>query len=157
MAASRALRRLLAVLELEEEQAQGALESALAALRSLEEARAQAGERERRGRRLVAASAHSGEMVDRLAGLEQAAAAQRLAGVLRMRIREAESAVAARRECLLAKRAERRQAATLVEEAKAAELLRAARREQQAADECFLGRRRERTGAAAERGTGKNG
>ncbi len=77
MAVSRALRRLLRIRELEEEQSRLALESALGELNRLEASLAAAVERERRGRRLVKASAQTGELPDRLAGLEETRAADR--------------------------------------------------------------------------------
>lgn len=147
MAVSRALRRLLSVLELEEEQARIALERALGELRRLEAARSDAIERERAGRRLVAASAASGEMVDRLAGMEEGRTAQRLAGILKMRIAEAARQAAARREAFLAKRVERQQVRTLIEEAQAAQAADAGRRQQQSIDEWFLSRGRHAPGA----------
>ena len=70
MAVSRALRRLLRIRELEEEQCRLALEAAIGELSRLEHAMAATAERDRRGRRLVEASARSGELRDRLAGLE---------------------------------------------------------------------------------------
>lgn len=156
MAVSRALRRLLGVLELEEEQAHAALERSLGELRWLEEARSSAMERERKGRRLVAASAGNGELVDRLAGLEEGRTARRLGAVLKMRIAEAEKEVAVRRRSFLAKRVERRQAATLIEETEAAEATEASRRGQQATDEWFLGRKRqERAGDVTAPGAGE--
>lgn len=142
MAVSRALRRLLGVLELEEEQAHIALERSLGQLRRLEDARAVALERECAGRRLVAASAGNGEILDRLAGIEESRAARRLAAVLKTRIADAARDAGARRDAFLAKRVERRQAATLVEQAQAAEAAEADRRSQQSADEWFLDHRR---------------
>ena len=147
MAVARALRRLLRVLELEEEQAQGALEGALGELRRLEQARSLTLARERRGRAWVAASASSGRLADRLAGIEEARAARHLVGVLAERIAEAERGVAARREEYLAKRVERRQAETLIGEAEARAAAVSGRRSQQSLDEWFLNRGR--TGAHA--------
>ncbi len=57
MAVSRALRRLLRIRELEEEQSRLALESALGELNRLKHALTATAERDRRGRRLVEASA----------------------------------------------------------------------------------------------------
>lgn len=142
MPVSRALRRLLSVLELEQEQARGALELAIAGLRRLESARSSTLERERAGRRLVVASAGSGELVDRLAGLDEARTARRLSVFLRIRIANAHQEVVARQEAFLAKRVERRQAATLIEEAEARDAAVAGRREQQSTDEWFLERKR---------------
>jgi hypothetical protein len=141
MAVSRALRRLLSVLELEEEQAHATLQRSLGEQHRFEEAHLAVLERERAGRRLLVASAGSGEIVDRLAGMEESRTARRLAGILKTRIAEAAQEVAARREAFLAKRVERQQAATLIEEAQAKEAAEASRRSQQSTDEWFLSRR----------------
>lgn len=155
MAVSRALRRLLGVLELQQEQARVALELAIAELGRLESARSWALERERAGRRLVAASAGSGELVDRLAGIEEVRTARRLALLLKARIAETQREVALRREAFLAKRVERRQAETLIEEATARGATEAVRRAQQSVDEWFLDRaRRSKPTRDAEPGCG---
>ena len=65
MAVSRALRRLLRVLEIEEEQSRLALESAVGELGILEHSLTATRTRERSGRRLVISSAQSGELPDR--------------------------------------------------------------------------------------------
>ena len=162
MAASRAMRRLVRVLELQEEQAQGELETAVGLLRRIENARTVAVERERQGRRLVTASAQSSELanqlIDRLAGLEETRRARQLAGVLRMRIAEVEREVTARREVFLAKRVARQQAETVVREAEARVALEAGRRGQQMLDEWFLRRRpgAEPDGSAAARWNGED-
>lgn len=141
MPAPRTLRRLLRVLELEEEQAQGALETALGELRLLLAGRAAALERERRGRRLVGASAASGELTERLAGIEEARAGRRLVEVLKERIAATEREASARREAFLAKRVERRQAETLAREAEAREARETERRTRQSLDEWYLHRK----------------
>ena len=64
-----------------------------------------------------------------------------------MRIAEVARQAAARREAFLAKRVERQQVQTLIEEAQAAEAAEAGRREQQSTDEWFLGRRRQAAGS----------
>lgn len=137
MAVARALRRVLRIRDLEEEQGRLALESALAGLRRLEHARASAVERDRRGRRLVEASAHTGELPDRLAGLEETRTAERLALALAPMIVEAQQEVTALREQYLAKRVERRQAETLIREAEVRDAEEAGRRGQQALDDWF--------------------
>ena len=119
MAVSRALRRLLRIRDLEEEQGRLALESALGELRHLENALAAAVERDRRGRRLVEASARTGELPDRLAGLEETRAAGRRSAALGEWIADAELDVAALRQEFLARRVERRQAETLIQESEA--------------------------------------
>ncbi|HUA99500.1 MAG TPA: hypothetical protein VMA34_14310 [Terracidiphilus sp.] len=140
MAVSRPLRRLLRVLDLEEEQRKLALESALASLRQLEHALVAAVQRERGGRGLVTASAATGKLADRLAGLEEARAALRRAAALTPRIADAEEDAADRREEYLAKRVERRQAETLVEESEKRDAAEAARRSQQGLDDWYLNR-----------------
>jgi flagellar biosynthesis chaperone FliJ len=140
MAASRALRRLLRIRDIEEEQSRLALESALSQLNRLEHALAATAERDRRGRRLVDASARTGELPDRLAGLEETRAAGRHAAALAPRIGDAELGVAARRREFLLKRVERRQAETLIQEAEARDAVEAGRREQQALDDWFRNR-----------------
>jgi flagellar biosynthesis chaperone FliJ len=140
MAVSRALRRLLRIRDLEEEQARLALETALGEQHRLEQALASASGRERGGRSLVSASARSGELPDRLAGLEETRAAGRLTVVLTPRLIEADEEVVALREDYLAARVERRQAGTLIEEAKARDALDFDRRSQQGLDDWFRNR-----------------
>jgi len=62
MAVSRAMRRLLRVLHIQEEQSRTALESAVAQLRRLEQAQTANDERGRSGRHLVTASALHGRL-----------------------------------------------------------------------------------------------
>src|ERR1039458_373198 len=83
MAVSRALRRLLRIRSLEEEQRRLALESAIGELNRLEHALAATAQQDRRGRRLVEVSARSGELPDRLAGPEETGAATRHAAAER--------------------------------------------------------------------------
>ena len=161
MAVSRALRRLLRVLAIEEEQRRVALESALGELRQLEHALGATGDRDRRGRLLVTSSVLSDELTDRLAGLEETRAAMRCATALRPRIAEAEGEVEELREEFLAKRVERRQAETLVEAAAARDASEAARRGQQSLDDWYLnrfrGREREPESAAEPASTAESG
>lgn len=140
MAVSRALRRLLRVLKIEEEQCRLALESAVGELRRLERAIAAASDQARSGRRLVTSSAHSGELHDRLAGLEETRSAKRRAVALESLIEEAESEIDARRRTFLAKRVECRQAETLIREAEARDALILGRRTQQGLDDWYLNR-----------------
>ncbi|MGH9606712.1 MAG: hypothetical protein ACRD3N_13565 [Terracidiphilus sp.] len=173
MAVSRALRRLLRVLDIEEEQRRAALESALGELRQLEQALAAAEERERRGRQLVrtggaggaftgrtadamgkAADLRADFMVDRVAGIEEMRAAVRRAAALKPLIAQSQAEAAELREQFLAKRVERRQAETLIEEAEARDAVEAARRGQQVLDDWYLNRFR---GAKSEVGRVKAG
>jgi hypothetical protein len=141
MAVSRAMRRLLQVLEIQEEQCRGAVELARAELRRLEQALTWNVERARSGRRLVSASAATGEVTDRIAGIEETHVAKRVAKALAPRIVESESAVNLRQQEFLGKRIERRQTETLIEEAEALESIEAGRRAQRDLDEWFLSRR----------------
>ncbi len=140
MPVSRAMRRLLQVLEIQEEESRAAMESARGELHRLERALEASQQRERLGRRLVAASAATGEVVDRMAGLEESRAAARLAKALAPRIEEAAEAVEELRQVFLAKRIERRQTETLIEETEAQDKVEAERRGQRDLDDWFLGR-----------------
>jgi flagellar export protein FliJ len=140
MAVSRAMRRLLRVLEMQEEQAKVQMESALADLRRLERALNAAGERERAGRQLVKTSAMASESTDRLAGVEESRMASRQAAALKPRIAGAGAAVNERRREFMDKRVERRQAETVIERAEAQEAAEAGRRGQRESDDWFLGK-----------------
>jgi hypothetical protein len=140
MAVSRALRRLLNVLEIEEDQCRLALETAMGEVRLLERSMTAARTRERSGRQLFISSASSGELPDRLAGIEETRAARRRALALTPRIADAELEAAELREAYLLKRVERRQAETLIEEAEARDAIEAGRHGQQALDDWYLNR-----------------
>jgi flagellar biosynthesis chaperone FliJ len=142
MAVSRALRRLLQIRGLEEEQRRAALESALGEMNRIGRALAAAGERDRRGRRLVETGIRTCQMLDRIAGIEEARAASRQAAALALRIEATEEQVTTARLAFLAKRAERRQAETLVRETEARDAAEAGRRGQQALDEWHRSRLR---------------
>ena len=137
MAVSRALRRLFRIRDLEEEQSRLALEASQADLSRLKHSLESTVERDRRGRQLVERSARSGELPDRLAGLEEARAAVRLAQALTPRIVDAEQDVAELRDQYLEKRVERRQAETLIEEAEARDALATERKSQQGLDDWY--------------------
>ncbi len=137
MAVSRALRRLLRIRELEEEQNRLALESASGELNRLERTLAAAFERERLGRRLVESGTRGNQLMDRIAGLEEARSATRHAIALGPKIDAKQEEVAERRQEFLIKRVERRQAETLIEETEAREAIEADRRGQQALDDWY--------------------
>jgi hypothetical protein len=143
MAVSRAMRRLRQVRQMEEELCQAALESAVSDLGRIETALKCAQERERAGRRQVTASAATGEVIDRVAGLEETRTARRHAEMLRRLIAEQELVVAARRAGFLARRMERRQVETLIENGEALETIKSSRRGQRELDDWFLGRAQE--------------
>jgi aspartokinase len=146
MAVSRAMRRLLRVLEMQEEQARAQMESALADLRKLERALDAAGERERAGRRLVKTSAAMNEttdpIIDRLAGVEESRTASRQAAALKPKIATAGAQVSERRREFLDKRVERRQAETVISRAAEQEASESGRRVQRELDDWFLDKSR---------------
>jgi hypothetical protein len=137
---SRALRRLLRIRELEEEQSRLALDSVQGQLAQLEGALTAAQERARLGRRLVSDSAWNGKLQDRLAGLEEARFAVRHAVALSDRIESAKIEVDELRQSFLARRVERRQSETLIKEAEASDHLEAERYGQQALDDGYRSR-----------------
>jgi len=129
---------------LEEEQAQAAMEAALAVLHHLQNQLQHALDREHVGRQLFSMSAQSGDAVDRLAALQEVASGQRSATGLRSRIEQAEQEVVDLREKFLAKRIERKQAETLLRAAEAREVTVLERRMQQSTDDWYLGRMQQR-------------
>lgn len=137
MAVSRALRRLLRIRDLEEEQRRIALESAQGELNRLNHAQVATTGRERWGRRLVGESARSGELPDRLSGLEETRTADRLAQALASRIETVQEDVGKLRAEYLAKRVEVRQAETLIKETEARDAFEATRRSQQTLDDWY--------------------
>jgi flagellar export protein FliJ len=140
MAVSRGLRRVLEIRRIREEQSQAALDAALGDLRRLEAALELSLKREREGRRLLAASAVSGNVVDRIAGLAETRNAERRESLLKPRIEDAEDKVGERRAEFLEMRMERQQAETLIEHQKAREALDGARQAQRDSDDWFLGK-----------------
>jgi aspartokinase len=125
---------------MEEEQCKAALESAMGELSRLERMMCGAQDRARGGRQLIAASARSGELTDRLAGVEELRAAGRHAQALTARIAPAKREAAELREIFLAKRVERRQAETLLREDEARQAVEADRRAQHSVDDWYLSR-----------------
>jgi hypothetical protein len=149
MSVSRAMRRLLHIRNLEEEQSRMALESALGELNRLECERMAAVARDRRGRRLVEASTQTGQLPDRVAGLEETRSAAHHAKALEPRIESKEDEVAELRQEFLSKRVEHRQAETLIQETEAQDAIEAERRAQQSLDGWY-GARMHRKGTEAE-------
>jgi len=143
MAISRGMRRLLGVLEAQEERYRAEMETALADLKTLERALDAAWDRAREGRRLVWASAISNELTERLTGLEEARGGARQAESLRPRIADAEAKARTRRQEFLSKRTERRQAELVMERAEAMGAMMAGRRGQRALDDWYLGKLRQ--------------
>ena len=140
MPVSRALRRLLRIRGLEEEQSRAALESVMGELSCLEKAVVAAAGRDRQGRRLVSSSAQSGELPDRLAGLEESRTAIRQGKVLKGTRDDLRQRVEILQQGFLARRVGRRQAETLIEAAEAMDAIEAERRGQQALDDWYRSR-----------------
>jgi hypothetical protein len=138
VAVSKAIRRLLHLLNMEEEMRRRGLESARGKLVQLETALKAAGQQERRGRQLFNSGVQSEVLPDRLAGLEEVHAGIRLGSLLQLHIELAALQVNERREEYFAKRLERRQAETLVEAAEATYKSEVNRKSQQALDEWYL-------------------
>jgi flagellar export protein FliJ len=130
-----ALDRLFRVRELEEEQCRTAVEEAAGQVRRLENAVVAAQERKRHGRMLVAASAQSGDLLDRVAGLEEMRSAGLAQENLSRRVKDAETALANLRQRFLAKRVERRQVETLLKQQEAALAFETDRRDQRVLDD----------------------
>jgi flagellar export protein FliJ len=145
MTVSDSLRRLLHIRVLEEEQHKIALEAALAELHRLENALRAMRARERSGREHLASASRSGDATDRIAGIVECESARHGAQVIEARIPQAALRAGAAREQYLAKRVERRQVETVIEEAKAAQNAEATRRSQQSTDEWFSTRRHARS------------
>jgi len=141
MPVSRALRRLLRIREIEEEQCRMRLEAASGELHQLTAALEATSERDRRGRQMVSASAHSGELPDRLAGMEESRTAARFADFLVPRIAAQEKQVAQLRQEFLEKRVEHRQVETLIEETQAKDAIETDRRSQQMLDDWYNARK----------------
>lgn len=140
MPVSRSLRRLLRIRDLEEEHLRLAMETSIAQLQSLQNALATAQLRGRKGKELLALGTRSGEIADRQAGLVETYAAERRAQALIPHIEEAEANTLRLRQSYLAKRVERRQAETLIEEAEARDAVEAGRKSQGALDEWYRSR-----------------
>src|ERR1700738_4461868 len=104
MPVSRALRRLLHVRTMEEEQQRLALESALGELHALEDALSAARARDRAGRALLNLSFQASDPTDRPAAQVEVQSAVRRAAFLKPRIAAAETAASRARQAFLDKR-----------------------------------------------------
>jgi len=142
MASPRLMERVLRIRRIEEDQSRRLLDLALAELAQLERALSEAKQRKRVGRELIRASAMSGEMMDRVAGLEESRSAGRRALSLISCIRAAAERVALLRQDYLSKRTSRLQAETLAEAEAAREAAMSQRHEQQSLDDWYLNRMR---------------
>ncbi len=150
MPVSNALKRLLRIRDLEQEQHRRTFESAVSELRRLEEALERASARERGGRTDFTANVldhnpHQEPHAKPLAlqsALVETAIGQSHAQALAPRISRAAVQVAQRRQEFLLKRVEHRQAETLIRDAEAADAVEATRQSQKHLDDWFLARTR---------------
>jgi len=134
------MRKLLRVREMEEEQSRAALERALSEQKRLEAALEEAKRRERKGKELLAESAFTGELTDRVAGIEEIRTAERHAGGLKARLGGAEQVVELRRQEMRARRIERLRVETLITRRQEEEAVETERRAQRDLDDWFLQR-----------------
>lgn len=137
MTVSTAMRRLLRIRHLEEEQRRLALESAAGELSLLEHALDSTHRREACGRRLIASSASMDDSASRAAALEESCSASRHATFLDAKIEDAREEVEDLRALFLESRVERRQAETLIDEAVRQQAIEADRLAQQTLDDLF--------------------
>lgn len=132
MAPSKRLHRLLGIRQAEEERSQSEMETAIAELRRIELAQATTHGRGKRARALVASSAQTGDLMDRIAGLLEMKTIERLQRMLLEMVDAARKDAQEKRQELLSRRVARRQVETLVN-AKSAEAIADANRKAQAA------------------------
>jgi hypothetical protein len=138
MAVSKTVRRLLQVLELEEESRRRDLESSQFGLAQLDAALGEAGKQQKMGRILFASGVRSNDASDRLVGQAEVHASRRRGEVLQQCIQESTQIVETLRTALIEKQVERKQAETLVKAAETRESLEEKRRTQQSLDAWFL-------------------
>ncbi|HEX4286630.1 MAG TPA: hypothetical protein VHZ28_16170 [Terracidiphilus sp.] len=132
------MRRLLRIRELQEEQSRSMLESALQELEQLRATLAAVLRRATQARSLIHQSAYTGEPLDRVAGLEEQGMAARCSDHVAHRIDAAEQHTLELRAHYLSTRVERRQAETLIANAREIDARDGAKEDQNAADERFL-------------------
>jgi len=145
MTLSTNLERLRGIRQTEERQSGLLMESALAELRRIEIALRRAQERNRRALELVGSSVRTGEWIDRIAGIEETAATDRLMSILALKMEAAEKQAEKIRQEFLSKRIERRQVETLLEEAETQDALETKRKNQRSMDEWHRGQHRAKT------------
>jgi hypothetical protein len=135
MADSTRLQRLLDIRQAEEERSRQEMETAIAELQNLELADATTHERGKRACRLLASSAQTGDLMDRIAGLHEMATADRLQRMLIKKIDAARKDAQGKRQELLAGRLARRQVEALVDAKSAEARVEANRKIQSALDD----------------------
>lgn len=138
MTVTKAVQRLSRVLFLEEELRRKELLTAQSELVRLEEALKLCGQEERNGRSWMAVGLQSGDLADRLAGIEEIKRSRRGAVAMRPLIDQSTLRVEECRAAFLDKRVERKQAKTLVEVAETREAIEVNRKSQQSLDDWYL-------------------
>ncbi len=135
MKSSHALRRLLRIRALQEEQSRLALETAQAEQKRLDAALAESRRSERRSRESIFAGVRSGDAVERIAGIMQSFESERASKQIAAWKLEADLAAARLRKAFLADRTERRQTERMVEAAAAEATAQEERSAQKALDD----------------------
>jgi flagellar export protein FliJ len=156
MAAPTSLKRLAAIRRAEEQHSRTRMEMAIAELHRLEQAFDGARNRAKQGRRSIVSAVNSGASEDRIAGMTEIAAADRVTVLLAEIIHSAERQVSELRDAFVAKRIERRQAESLLESQTAQETLERSRKSQTALDDWHRSRSGDRkTGRSLKEGSSK--
>lgn len=137
MPISSAVRRLLRIRELREEQSRSDLENALHEMQQLRSALDAARSEAARSRAAIRESLRCEKPVHRIAGLAEEEIAHRHAAALADQAQTAEERAAEQRELFLARRIERRQVESLVHHGLDEEAREDARRNQSSLDEWF--------------------
>jgi flagellar export protein FliJ len=140
-----AMRRLLRVRQVQEEESRAVLEKILRELNSLKAALRAASEWECKGRQIVSESMQSGELRDRLAGQVQEHTARQAKAFLAERIAAAEEQADESRQSYRAACIRMRQVSTLIEKVQGEERLYEARRQQNNLDDWYRLRQRTRS------------
>lgn len=156
MPAPTSLKRLAAIRRAEEQHSRTRMEMAIAELHRLEQAFDGARNRAKQGRRSIVSAVSSGECDDRVAGIAEVTAADRVTTLLAERIHSVEQQISELRDAFLAKRIERRQAESLLESQTAQQTLELSRRSQTALDDWHRSRSGDRkTGLSLKEGSSK--
>ena len=143
MHGSSAIRRLLRIRALEEEQSRMVLEAAEAEVKRLQSALGSVRQSEHQGREILTRGVQDGEPTDRIAGVEQIRACEQAAAWIAGRTLQAEAEAGTQRSAFVEKRIQCRQAESLHDAAISQSLHRDEKRMQQMQDEWHLMRRQE--------------
>jgi flagellar biosynthesis chaperone FliJ len=136
------LARLLDIRQAEERQSRNLMESVVLELRSLENISEDTHKRRKHARGLITTSLSTGDGLDRTAAIEEMAISERVATALQKKIEAIELQVERLRQDFLAKRIERRQVETLIDQAKAQEAIDSKRSTQIAMDDWYRAQHR---------------